>query len=75
MAGDLVQRSFQFDAFRERRQVELAEGWSTLEANGPGWNGAWSDGARSRVVLQADGLRAQQIQISGSYLQNQGRTR
>lgn len=75
VAGDLVQRSFQFDAFRERRQVELAEGWSTLEANGPGWNGAWSDGARSRVVLQADGLRAQQIQISGSYLQNQGRTR
>lgn len=74
-AGRLVQRSFQFDDFRAGTQVELAEGWSALEANGPGWNGAWSIGPHSRVVLQAGGLRAQQILISGSYLQNQGRTR
>lgn len=75
VAGELVQRSFQFDDFRNRRQVELAAGWSALEANGPGWNGAWSDGPHSRVVLQAGALRVQQILISGSYLQNQGRTR
>ena len=75
VAGDLAQRSFQFDDFRAGSQIELASGWSTLEANGPGWNGAWSDGPRSRMVLQTGGLRAQQILISGSYLQDQGRTR
>jgi len=75
VAGDLAQRSFQFDDFRAGSQIELASGWSRLEANGPGWNGAWSDGPRSRMVLQTGGLRAQQILISGSYLQDQGRTR
>lgn len=75
MAGTLVQRSFQHDAFIDRRQVELGAGWSTPEANGPGWNGVWSDGARSRVVLHLDTLAPQQILISGAYLEAQGRTR
>lgn len=75
VAGAHVQHSFRFDDFRSRRQVELAEGWSALEANGPGWNGAWSVGGNSRVVLHTGALTVQQIAISGSYLQNQGRTR
>ena len=75
VAGELIQRSFQFDDFRARRQVALSQGWSSLEENGPGWNGAWSDGARSQLVLEVGELRAQQILVSGSYLQNQGRTR
>lgn len=74
VAGNVAQRSFQFDDFRAGSQIQLAAGWSALEANGPGWNGAWSIGPRSRVVLDAGGLRAQQILISGSYLQDQGRT-
>lgn len=75
VAGDLVQRSFQFDDFRNRRQVEMTQGWSSLEANGPGWNGAWSDGPRSQLALDVGAMRARQILISGSYLENQGRTR
>ena len=75
MAGTLTQRSFQYDAFVDRKQVELTAGWSTPEANGPGWNGVWSDGPRSRVVLHLDTRKPQQILISGAYLENQGRTR
>lgn len=75
VAGEFTQRSFQFDDFRAGRLVALSQGWSGLEANGPGWNGAWSDGARSQLVLEVGDLRARQILISGSYLENQGRTR
>ena len=74
-AGELAQRSFQFDDFRAGKQVELAAGWSTPEANGPGWNGVWSDGRRSRVVLHLDGQQAQQILVSGAYLDQNSRTR
>lgn len=74
-AGDLVQRSFQFADLRAGAQVALSQGWSTLEANGPGWNGAWSDGPHSKIVVQVGAMRAQQILISGAYLENQGRTR
>lgn len=73
--GGLAQRSFQYDDFKAGKQVELAAGWSALEANGPGWNGAWSDGPRSRLVLHLDGLRPEQLLVSGAYLENQGRTR
>ncbi len=75
VAGTLTQRSFQYDAFVDRKQVELTAGWSTPEANGPGWNGVWSDGPRSRVVLHLDTRKPQQILISGAYLEGQGRTR
>ncbi|WP_137175647.1 hypothetical protein [Massilia sp. HP4] len=74
-AGELVQRSFQFDDLKAGAQVELGQGWSGLEANGPGWNGVWSNGPRSQLVLHVDTLQAQQILVSGAYLQNQGRTR
>jgi hypothetical protein len=75
VAGGLVQRSFQFDDLKAGKLVELGAGWSGLEANGPGWNGVWSNGPRSQLVLHMDTLQAQQILISGAYLQNQGRTR
>lgn len=74
-AGEMAQHSFQFEDFRSRKQVELGTGWSTLEANGAGWNGVWSDGPRSRVVVRVDAARAQQLLVSGSYLENRGRTR
>ena len=74
-AGELVQRSFQFDDLKAGTALVLGEGWSSLEANGPGWSGAWSDGARSRLVLEIGALQAQQILIGGAYLQDRGRTR
>lgn len=74
-AGELVQRSFQFDDIKAGTALALGEGWSSLEANGPGWSGVWSDGSRSRLVLEVGALQAQQILIGGAYLQNQGRTR
>jgi len=75
VAGALAQRSFRFDEFHDPAQVLLEAGWSTPEANGPGWNGVWSDGARSRLVLQLGALRPQELLIGGAYFEDQGRTR
>jgi len=75
VAGALAQRSFRFDELRDRAQVLLETGWSTPEANGPGWNGVWSDGAHSRLVLQLGALRPREILIDGAYFEDRGRTR
>lgn len=56
--------------------LKLEAGWSSVEYNGPGWNGAWSNGARSSLVvtLPAD-WRAATITLRGNYLTGNTRTR
>lgn len=75
VAGGLLQRSFQYEALRAGAPVALVAGWNPLEQNGPGWNGAWSHGARSRLQLRLDGGPAQSIIIAGNYLAPNRETR
>jgi hypothetical protein len=74
-AGGHAQKSFQYDAFLAGAPLVTAQGWSAPEATGPGWEGMWSNGASSRLVLQLDGLRPAALLFKGHYLDNQGRTR
>jgi hypothetical protein len=73
--GGQLQRSFQFDALRTGEAISLVAGWSPLEANGPGWDGAWSHGPRSRVRIQLDGAAAESLLIAGNYLAPNRETR
>ncbi|MCA1854368.1 hypothetical protein LE190_00300 [Massilia oculi] len=75
VAGSQPQRSFQYDAFKTGTAAALVSGWSTLEANGPGWNGAWSLGTRSRVRLRLEGGPAESLLIAGHYLAPNRQTR
>lgn len=75
VAGGYVQRNFGFDALRAGEAVALVSGWSNLEANGPGWDGAWSLGARSRLRVKADGGAVQAVLITGNYQAPNRRTR
>lgn len=75
VAGGYLQRSFQFDALRAGKPVALVSGWYPLEANGPGWDGAWSHGPRSRVRIQLDGGAAESLLIAGNYLAPNRETR
>ncbi|MFN3790821.1 hypothetical protein [Massilia sp.] len=75
VAGSYAQRSFGFDALRAGEAVALVSGWSNLEANGPGWDGAWSLGARSRLRVEVDGGPVQALLISGNYLAPNRQTR
>ena len=75
VAGAYVQRSFGFEALRAGEAVALVSGWSHLEANGPGWDGAWSLGARSRLRLKVDGGAVQALLITGNYLAPNRQTR
>ncbi len=68
VAGGLQQRSFQYEALRAGAPVAMVAGWYPLEQNGPGWNGAWSQGPRSRLRVQLDGGPAHAIIIAGNYL-------
>lgn len=74
-AGGHAQRSFQYDAFRAGAPTVAMQGWSAPEALGPGWHGMWSDGPRSRLVLDLGELRPATLLLKGHYLENQGRTR
>ena len=75
VAGAYLQRSFGLDALRAGNAVSLVSGWSGLEANGPGWDGAWSLGARSRLRVKVDGGAAQALLITGNYLAPNRETR
>lgn len=75
-AGGLAQRSFQAAQFRDRDGIRLAEGWSNVEFNGDVWNGSWSQGARSRLVLSLKpGERPAALTLLGQYLDGNRRTR
>jgi len=75
MAGGYLQRSFQFETLRGAQAVALASGWSQLEQNGPGWDGAWSLGPRSRVTVRLDGGPVQSLLIAGNYMAPNKQTR
>jgi hypothetical protein len=75
-AGAMVQQGFQFEQFRSQEGIRLANGWSQPEANGGAWNGVWSVGARSRLLVTPQpGLHAAALSLAGMYLGERGRTR
>ncbi|WP_296944465.1 hypothetical protein [uncultured Massilia sp.] len=80
MHSGLRQRTLQAAQFRDRDGIALDAGWSGVEFNGGAWNGAWSQGARSRLVLApaagADaGARPASLTLLGQYLDGNRRTR
>lgn len=75
LEGALPQRTFQLEDMRAGQAISLASGWSKLEANGPGWNGAWSIGARSRLRIRLDGGAADALIVAGNYLAPNRETR
>ena len=76
VAGGQVQRSFHAAQFRDREGIALAEGWNAVEFNGEVWNGSWSQGARSRLVLTLrPGERPAGVVLLGQYLDGNRRTR
>jgi hypothetical protein len=75
-AAGLGQRSLQAAQFRDHDGVQLAEGWNAVEFNGAPWNGAWSQGARSRLVLTLPaGEHPAALSLAGQYLDGNHRTR
>jgi hypothetical protein len=76
IAGGLAQRSFQAAQFRDQEGIRLAEGWSGVEFNGGVWNGSWSQGASSRLLLTLPaGERPAGLTLLGHYLDGNRRTR
>lgn len=62
--------------FGQPGALRLADGWSVLERHGQGWDGVWSSGARSRLLLAAaPGLRPAALALEGHYLEGNQRTR
>jgi hypothetical protein len=74
--GGLGQRSLQAAQFRDHEGIQLADGWSKVEFNGGAWNGSWSQGARSRLLLTLPaGERPTGLTLLGQYLEGNRRTR
>ena len=72
----MPQQSFQYEQFDTRSGITLVSGWGGTEASGGDYNGAWSRGARSRIVLKpAPELRPATILILGHYFDGNARTR
>jgi hypothetical protein len=62
--------------FREQAGVKLASGWSSVETNGGAWDGAWSVGARSRLLIEPlPGTHPATLALSGNYVEGNRRTR
>lgn len=56
--------------------LRLAAGWSGVEHHGAGWDGVWSEGPRSRLLLApAPGLRPAALSLAGHYFEGNQRTR
>jgi hypothetical protein len=76
VAGGLGLRSLQAAQFRDQNGIRLAEGWSNVEFNGGTWNGSWSQGVRSRLLLPLPaGERPAGVTLLGQYLEGNHRTR
>jgi hypothetical protein len=72
----LAQRNFQIDQFQAQAGIRLAAGWSAPENNGGAWSGVWSNGARSRLVVEpGGGLRPVTLMLAGNYFDGNRRTR
>jgi hypothetical protein len=72
----MPQQSFQYEQFDTRAGITLVSGWGGTEASGGDYNGAWSRGARSRIVVKpAPGLKPSTLLILGHYFEGNARTR
>jgi hypothetical protein len=68
-------REFGADQFAAADEIRLAAGWSKLEHSGANWNGAWSDGSRSRLMLAVPAtLHPATLRIGGNYFDGNQRT-
>jgi len=75
-AGGAPRQRFKADQFEAGVGITLASGWNSVERSGDPWNGAWSSGTHSRiVVMPADGLRASSVTLTGHYFRGNQRTR
>ena len=73
--GKAVGHSWLLDDIVADGPVKLGAGWSRPETNGDDWRGLWSDGARSRLAVDARGIEAHALVLRGSYLEGNHRTR
>lgn len=72
-AGPLV---LELEQFRAGQPIRFESGWSAPEAGGGQWNGAWSVGQRSRLVVTlSPGFKASHISLQGNYFSGNTRTR
>jgi hypothetical protein len=75
LAGGQRQHSYQAADFRDRADIALGDGWNGVEIKGAPWNGAWSQGARSRLVLTLPaGEQTAALSLVGQYLDGNRRT-
>lgn len=75
ISGSFIQHSFQLPDFRANDTLRLDSGWHTPEANGPNWDGVWSIGAKSRLVVRIDGALPESLLLVGNYLEPNRRSR
>jgi hypothetical protein len=76
LSGGVPQTTFQLDHFNGQAGLQLATGWSGPESNGGVWNGVWSEGARSRIVIKLDpDMYPATLSLLGNYLDGNTRTR
>jgi hypothetical protein len=62
--------------FRDADAVRLQTGWGGVEFGGVQWNGAWTDGAHSRLTIRlVPGRNPANIVIQGHYYEGNQRTR
>jgi hypothetical protein len=69
-------RAYSADQFSTGDGFALGAGWSKIEHSGGTWDGTWSVGARSSLVLAVPPtLQPSTLRISGTYLDGNARTR
>ena len=67
---------FELEQFKAGGQLSFDGGWSAPEAGGGEWNGAWSVGQRSRIVITlAAGAKPDSLTMLGNYFGANTRTR
>jgi hypothetical protein len=68
--------SFTVEDFQKSTNVKLGNGWSKPEQHGGEWNGAWSDGKRSRLTIALEpGQSPKSLTLLGRYFDDNRRTR
>lgn len=76
LEGGLPQQRFKADQFEAGVGISLAAGWNGVERSGEPWNGVWSNGAHSRIlVTPAGGLHPATVSFTGHYYDGNKRTR
>jgi len=74
--GSAALTTYGLEQFKAGNPVQLESGWSAPEAGGGNWDGAWSQGKRSRIVIAlAGGARPASLTLLGQYFKGNTRTR